>query len=111
MVKGLKTNLLGLRAITALQLIQRVYATYTNSGFWQIPLSETFSPLTMFITPFGRYHFNKLSFGISCAAELSQRRMNTILEGLEGMVCLMDNVLIFSSNKDEHDTRLMAILQ
>ena len=37
--------------------------------------------------------------------------MNTILEGLEGMVCLMDDVLIFSSKKDEHDTRLMAVLQ
>ena len=29
-VKGLKTNLLGLSAITALQLIQRVYATYNQ---------------------------------------------------------------------------------
>ena len=40
--------------------------------------------------------------------------MNTILEGLEGlegMVCLMDVVLIFDSNKYEHDTRLMAVLQ
>ena len=82
-----------------------------NSGFWQIPLSETYRTLTTFITPFGRYHFNKLPFGISYAPELFQRRMNTILEGLEGMVCLMDNVLIFSSNKDEHDTRLMAVLQ
>ena len=76
-----------------------------NSGFWQIPLSETSCPLTMFITPFGRYHFNKHPFGISCAPELFQRRMNTILQGLEGMVCLMDDVLIFGSNKDEHDTR------
>ena len=28
--KGLKTNLLGLSAITALQLIQRMYATYNQ---------------------------------------------------------------------------------
>ena len=82
-----------------------------NSGFWQIHLSETSRPLTTFKTPFGRYHFNKLPFGISCTPELFQRRMNTILEGLEGMVCLMDDVLIFRSNKDEHNTRLMAVLQ
>ena len=82
-----------------------------NSGFWQIPLSETSRPFTTFITPFGRYHFNKLPFGISCAPELFQRRMNTILEGLEEMVCLMDDVLIFVSNKDEHDTRLIEVLQ
>ena len=30
MVKGLITNLLGLSAITTLQLIQRVYATYNQ---------------------------------------------------------------------------------
>ena len=82
----------------------------TNNGFWQIPLSDL-SSLTMFLTPFRRYYFNKLPFGISCAPELFQKRMNTILEGLEGMVCLMDNVLIFGSNQDEHNTRLMAIPQ
>ena len=82
-----------------------------NSGFWQISLSETSYPLTMSITPFGRYHFNKLPFGISYAPELFQRKMNIILEGLDGMVCLMDEVLIFGSNKDEHNTRLMAVLQ
>ena len=30
MIKGLKTNLFGLSAITALQLIQRVYTTYNQ---------------------------------------------------------------------------------
>ena len=81
-----------------------------NSGFWQIPLSEESRSLTTFITPFGRYHFNKLPFGISCAPELFQRRMNQILEGLEGVVCLMDDVLIFGTNKAEHDIRLAAVL-
>ena len=42
----------------------------------------------------GRYHFNKLPFGISSASELFQRRMNAILEGLEGFTCLIDDVLV-----------------
>ena len=37
--------------------------------------------------------------------------MNHILEGLEGVVCLMDDVLIFGTNKAEHDIRLAAVLQ
>ena len=82
-----------------------------NSGFWQIPLSKESRPLTTFITPFGRFHFNKLPFGISCAPELFQRRMNQMLEGLEGVVCLVDDVLVFGSNREEHDTRLVAVLQ
>ena len=58
-----------------------------NSGFWKIPLAEESRKLITFITPFGRYQFNKLPFGISSAPELFQRRMNHILEGMCGTVC------------------------
>ena len=43
-----------------------------NSGFWQIPLAAESRLLTTFITPFGRYCFNKLPFGVSSAPELSK---------------------------------------
>ena len=82
-----------------------------NSGFWQIPLAKPSRKLTTFITPFGRYYFNKLPFGISSAPELFQRRMNKLLEGLKGVVCLMDDVLVFGATNDEHDTRLVAVLE
>ena len=38
-----------------------------NSGFWQIPLDEDSKLLTTFVTPFGRFCFNHLPFGISSA--------------------------------------------
>ena len=44
-----------------------------NSGFWQIPLDKKSQLLTTFVTPFGRYYFSKLPFGISSAPELFQR--------------------------------------
>ena len=44
-----------------------------NSGFWQIELSKQSALLTTFITPFGRYCFNRLPFGISSAPELFQK--------------------------------------
>ena len=82
-----------------------------NSGFWQIPLARKSRLLTTFITPFGRYYFNKLPFGISSALELFQKRMNTILSGQKGVLCWMDNVLVFGRNQKEHDNRLKAVLQ
>lgn len=36
-------------------------------GLWQVPLMEESAKLTTFIMPFGRYHFNRLPFGIASA--------------------------------------------
>ena len=67
--------------------------------------------LTTFITPFGRYCFNKLPFGVSSVPELFQRRMNKLLKGLDGVLCHMDDVLIFGHNQSEHDTHLLVVLK
>ena len=82
-----------------------------NSGFWQIPLLAASRPLTAFIMPFGRYSFNKLPFGITSTSDHFQKRMSAILEGLEGVLCVMDDVLVFGKTKAEHDKRLFAVLQ
>ena len=54
--------------------------------------------------------FNKFPFGISSAPELFQRRMNSILEGLEGVVCLMDDVLVYGKDEAENEARLLRVL-
>ena len=82
-----------------------------NSGFWQLPLNDQSKLLTTFITPFGRYCFNRLPFGISSAPEIFQRTMSGILEGLEGVVCHMDDILIHGTSQAEHDHRVRATLQ
>lgn len=67
-----------------------------NSGFWQVPLAEESRLLTTFITPFERYCFNKLPFGISCAPKHFPRIMNKLLAGLEGVMRQMDDTLDYS---------------
>ena len=62
-----------------------------NSGFWQIELDEQSSKLTTFITPFGRFCFNRLPFGIMSAPEHFQRCMLKLLQGIEGVVVLVDD--------------------
>ena len=37
--------------------------------------------------------------------------MNEILEGLPGVLCLIDDTIIFAQNQEEHDQRLLADLQ
>ena len=82
-----------------------------NSGFWQIELLKQSALLTTFITPFGRYCFNRLPFGISTAPELFQKRMLMALEGLDGVACLIDDILVHGSTQEEHDRRLIATLE
>ena len=74
-----------------------------NSGFWQILLPPASHLLTTFITLSWRYCFNKLPFGISSAPKHFQKRMSKILTGLDGVVCQMDDVLGFGSNRTQHD--------
>ena len=90
----------------------RVFSTLdANSGFWQIPLDRKSALLTTFITPFGRYCFHCLPFGITSAPEHFQRRMSDILTGLEGVVGMMDDVLVHGRTTEEHDERLDKVLQ
>ena len=49
-----------------------------NSGFWQIELDKASAILTTFITPFSRFHFNCLLFGVNSAPEHFQCRMSQI---------------------------------
>ena len=64
----------------------------------------------MFVTSCGRYCFNKLPFGISSTPELFQKRMSKVLAGLEGVVCQIDDVLVFGKDQSEHDDRVVAAL-
>ena len=82
-----------------------------NSGFWQIPLSDDSKLLTTFIIPFGRYAFNKLPFGIASAPKVFKKRMNHIIEGLDSVVCMMDDILVFGKDHKEHDNRLRKVLE
>ena len=46
-----------------------------NSGFWQEKLDEQSRLLTTFISPFGRFCFNRMPFGIKTAREHYQKKM------------------------------------
>ena len=82
-----------------------------NSGYWQMEIQEDCRHLTTFITPFGRFLCNRLPFGISSAPEIFQREMQVVLGELPGVVCQMDDILVFGSDKSEHDKRLCVTLE
>lgn len=81
------------------------------SGFWQIPLDEASQKLTTFITPFARYCFKRLPFGITSAPEIFQRKMTEMLAGLEGTAVYMDDVIVHGRDMAEHDQHLQRVME
>lgn len=49
-------------------------------------------------------------FGISCAPELFQKVMESVVAGLEGVVVYLDDVLVSGRTQAEHDKRLELLL-
>ena len=82
-----------------------------NSGFYQIPLAKESEELTTFITPFGRFCFKRLPFGISSGSEIFHRMMSQLLSDIPGVICDIDDVLIFAPDQIEHDRRLRLVLE
>ena len=90
----------------------KVFSTLdAASGFCQIPIDEDSQLLTTFITPFRRYEFCRLPFGISSDSEIFQRKMSTLLGGLDGVEVIMDDMLVHGYNREEYDARLNAVLR
>lgn len=82
-----------------------------TSGFWQVPLHKDSMLLTTFITPEGRYYFKRLPFGISSAPEHFQKRISQLIDGVDGVLCHADDVLVIGKDRAEHDDRLHRVLQ
>ena len=77
-----------------------------NAGFWQIPLEKT----TNLLTPWGRFHYRKLHFGLTSAPEIFSKEMNRILENFENVIIHMDDVLIMGETEKEHDENVKIVL-
>ena len=82
-----------------------------NHGYWQIPLDDESQQLTTFNSPFGRYCFTRMPFGIKSAQEIFQKRMTQNFGDLEGVETDIDDILVWGKTEKEHHKRLKAVLQ
>ena len=73
----------------------KVFTTLdAKDGFYQIGLDEASSKKTTFWTPFYRYRYLRMPFGISLAPEEFERRLHEQLSGLDGVDILRDDILV-----------------
>ena len=80
-------------------------------------LDEESSLLTTFQTPFGRYKWNRLPFGLSVSSEIFQRHLFEAIEGLPGVYSSHDDIIVVGcgTTDDEattdHNKNLKALLE
>ncbi len=86
------------------------------NGYWQVPLDEESSLLTTFGTPFGRYKWKRLPFGISPARQIFQSRLDQVIDDLGGVKTVGDDILVIGNSDsieeaiDDHDAKMKQLL-
>ncbi len=88
-----------------------------KDGFLQVKLDEESTKLTTFHTPFGRYKWLRMPFGISSAPEEFQRHVHDVIEDLDGVETIADDLLVYGSGDSyeeaviNHDQNLVRLLE
>ena len=80
-------------------------------GYWSIILNQDSSMLTTFNSPFSRYRFLRLPFGLVCSQDIFQKKMDQILEECQGCIGIADDITVHGHTEAEHDTHLRDLMQ
>ena len=83
-----------------------------RSGYYLIRLSESSKAKTAFVTPFGKYQFEAVPFGLEQAPAYFQQLISMVLqECSDFMMAYLDDIIIFSKNEEEHLKQIEIIFQ
>ena len=73
-----------------------------TGGYHHIPLDKPSIPKTTFNSPFGKYEYVKVPFGLAQAPAYFQELMTGILKDFPFTIAYLDDIIIFSKTPQEH---------
>ncbi|GKD48076.1 putative reverse transcriptase domain-containing protein [Tanacetum coccineum] len=82
-------------------------------GYHQLRIREEDIPITAFRTRYGHYEFQVMSFGLINASAVFMDLMNRVCKPYldKFVIVFIDDILIYSKNKEEHGEHLKIILE
>ena len=80
-----------------------------SQAFWQIKLCDKSKDYTTFNTPFGRWAYDRLPYGVCSAPEVFHKVMEQMMENINGVRVYMDDILVWGHTEKEHDEHLEAV--
>ena len=81
-----------------------------TSGYWHVPLDLQSSLLTTFNTPWGKYRWLRLPFGLKIASDVFQERLGRVLELVPGTVRIADDI-VYGESEIEHDANFITLCE
>ena len=84
-----------------------------RSGYWNLKLDDKSADLTTFNTVHGRFRFNRLPFGISCAQDEFQRAIDSTFGDIPNVLGIADDLVVvgFAEDGSDHDAALRTVLE
>ena len=81
-----------------------------KAGYWSVKLAKDSTELTTFRTPFGRYCYLRMPFGLSVSQDIYQQHMDRIIDQCEGVRGISDDIIVYGATEEEHDQHLRHFL-
>ena len=81
-----------------------------KESFWHAQVDDDGNKLCTFNSPFWRYSFCRLAYGIKSALEVFQKRSSAIFCNIRGIHVIFDDIIIAAEDENEHDDILLQIL-
>ena len=81
------------------------------TGYHHIPLDKSSIPKTAFNSPFGKYEYIKVPFGLAQAPAYFQELMTGILKDFPFAIAYLDDIIIFSKTPQEHLSHICMVFE